>query len=192
MLLAAHTFYFQWEFSFLDRLWSLHTPFLDALMCAVTKLGNGGVFWILLAVLLLCIKKYRPCGLAVACALLCSVTFGNGIIKNVVQRARPCWINEAIQPLLLVANPTDFSFPSGHSMASFAAATALLLTNRKMGIAATVLAACIAFTRLYLYVHWPTDVLCGILLGIVWGLMGYAIAKRFLSLIASRKEHTSP
>lgn len=177
MLFAAHTFYFQWEFSFLNKLWELHTPFLNTLMTTITKFGNAGIFWILLAIVLLCTKKYRPCGLAVACALLCSVTFGNGIIKNVVQRTRPCWINEAIQPLLLVANPTDFSFPSGHSMASFAAATALLLTNRKIGIAATVLAVCIAFTRLYLYVHWPTDVLCGILLGIVWGHMGYHIQK---------------
>ncbi len=188
MCIAANVFYLDWELSFLDWLQTLHNQMLDQVMTAITSLGNGGIFWIILALALLVTKKYRPWGIAVAAALLCSVTFGNGIIKNVVQRARPCWINEAIQPYILVTVPKDFSFPSGHTMASFAAAVALLLCSRKAGVPALVLGAVIAFSRLYLYVHWPTDVLGGLILGILWGVMGYFISRRILDWRQKRKQ----
>ena len=67
--------------------------------------------------------------------------------------------------------PKDYSFPSGHTQASFAAATALFTGNKKAGICAYVLAALIAFSRLYLYVHFPTDVLAGVVIGICCGLL---------------------
>ena len=90
---------------------------------------------------------------------------GNIFLINLVARDRPCWIDPTIQ--LLVASPKDFSFPSGHTMASFEAAVSIFLYNRRWGAAAFVLAVLISFSRLYLFVHFPSDVLTGLVLGTV-------------------------
>ena len=148
---------------------NLHTPFGDAVMPAITFLGDGGWIWILMALVLLCIPKYRKAGLRMAAALLMGVVVCNLLLKPLVGRMRPfdyelqCF--GTVVPLLIEA-PTDFSFPSGHTIASFEAATVLLLHDKRLGIPATVLAIMIAFSRLYLYVHYPTDVLASIVLGI--------------------------
>lgn len=141
-------------------------------MPAVTHLGDGGILWIALAILLLCLPKYRQTGLAMGIALLMGLLVCNLCLKPWVGRLRP--FDYQLQhygrviPLLIKA-PTDFSFPSGHTIASFEAATVLLLRHKKWGIAAMVLAALIAFSRLYLYVHFPTDVLVSVALGIGFG-----------------------
>ena len=144
-----------WEFTILDALQQIHTPLLDKILVFITSLGNAGWFWIVLGLVL--------------GALIFSALFGNIILKPLVARQRPCWINETVE--LLVQVPKDYSFPSGHTQASFAAATALFTGNKKAGICAFVLAALIAFSRLYLYVHFPTDVLAGIVFGICCGLL---------------------
>lgn len=150
----------------------LGCPVLDAVMPAVTHLGDGGILWIALAILLLCLPKYRQTGLAMGIALLMGLLVCNLCLKPWVGRLRP--FDYQLQhygrviPLLIKA-PTDFSFPSGHTIASFEAATVLLLRHKKWGIAAMVLAALIAFSRLYLYVHFPTDVLVSVALGIGFG-----------------------
>ena len=74
--------------------------------------------------------------------------------------------------------PNSYSFPSGHSSSSFAAATALFIMNKKTGVCAYVLAFLIAFSRLYNYVHFPSDVICGIILGILSALLIYFIFKK--------------
>ena len=94
------------------------------------------------------------------------VLVGNVALKNLIARPRPCWV-ESVP--LLIASPTDYSFPSGHTLSSAIAATILTKTDRRFGYAAIPLAALIAFSRLYLYVHWPSDVLAGALLGILIG-----------------------
>lgn len=167
------------EFAFLDWLQTIHTPFLDKLMTAVTVLGDNGLFWIILGAFLLIFKKTRRCGISVLLALGIGAICGNLILKPVIHRARPCWINEAVQ--LLIAVPKDYSFPSGHTIASAAAAAALWHSNRKWGIGAAFLAALIAFSRLYLYVHFPTDVLAGALIGIAAGCTGAKITARYAS-----------
>ena len=141
---------------------------LDFLMPKITFLGNGGLIWIITAIVMMSLRKYRKTGIVIGTALiLCGIT-GNILLKNLIARERPCWLNETVQ--MLISIPKDYSFPSGHTMSSFASATVLTHYERKKGIAACILAAMIAFSRLYLYVHFPTDILAGMLIGIVIGL----------------------
>ena len=165
-----------WEFSVLDFIQSFHGPVLDKLMAFFTFLGEAGWFWILLCLVLLCSRKYRFCGIALCIALLINLILGNIILKPLVARPRPCWIRDTVEVLIRV--PGDYSFPSGHTMASFSAGTALFLTWRRPGICALVLAAVIGFSRLYFYVHCPTDVLAGAVLGILCGILGTVCMKK--------------
>ena len=149
----------------------LRTDMLTPLMKFVTFLGNGGWFWILCAVVLLAIPKTRKTGYAAVLSLIFGVIVTNLLLKNIVARPRPFAEIEALIPL--IAKPTDFSFPSGHTTASFAVALVMLRTlPKKIGIPAVVLAALVAFSRLYLGVHYPTDVLAGF----VVALMGSTVA----------------
>ncbi len=155
---------------------NLHFPLLDKIMIFLTNLGDKGIIWILIAIILLFFKKTRKCGILMLIAMGCGLIIGNGIIKNLVKRSRPCWLDTSIP--LLIANPTDYSFPSGHTLASFEAATMIFLHNKKWGILTFILAIGISLSRLYLFVHFPTDVLGGILLGILIAvLVYYSVAK---------------
>ena len=101
---------------------------------------------------------------------------GNVMLKNIAARQRPCWLDPSVE--LLVPVPKDFSFPSGHSLVSFEGAVCIFLFNRKWGIPALMLAVLIAFSRLYLFVHFPTDVLAGIIMGTVIAWSVVRTAKR--------------
>lgn len=162
------------ETRILMALQELHTPVLDFVFTHITMLGDGGIFWISTGVLLACSKKYRRQGLLLLLCLLAGFLIGNVCLKNLVQRSRPCWVYPEVP--LLVREPRDFSFPSAHSMVGFAGASALWLTDRRFGAAAIVLAAFIAFSRLYLFVHWPTDVLAGTVFGIAVAYAVFGIA----------------
>ncbi len=165
------------ELRFLDFLQTIHTPLLDKILAFITSLGNAGIIWIALAVVLLILPKTRKTGIIVAAALLMDLVLCNLILKNLVARVRPYDINTAIA--ILIKKPLDFSFPSGHTAASFAAMTALFLAKmKKAWIAALILAVLIAFSRLYFYVHYPTDVLGGAVVGILSGIIGYAIVEK--------------
>lgn len=165
------------ELRFLDFLQTIHTPLLDKILAFITSLGNAGIIWIVLAVVLLILPKTRRTGIIVAAALLMDLILCNLILKNLVARVRPYDVNTAIA--ILIKKPLDFSFPSGHTAASFAAMTALFLAKmKKAWIAALVLAVLIAFSRLYFYVHYPTDVLGGAIVGILSGIIGYAIVEK--------------
>lgn len=153
----------------------LRCGFLDTVMPLITKLGDAGILWIVLTILLLLIPKTRKTGITMAAALIFDVLLCNLLLKPLIARVRPYDINTAVS--LLIAPPTDFSFPSGHSAVSFAATTALFFKKDRLWIPALILSVCIAFSRLYLYVHYPTDVLAGILLGILTGWLGYLITK---------------
>ena len=109
-------------------------------------------------------------------ALILDLILCNGILKNLFHRVRPYDIRTSIE--LLVKRPLDYSFPSGHTAASFAAVVALSFAGEKRAWkAALVLACLIAFSRMYLYVHYPTDVLGGVLVGILAGYGGYRVVK---------------
>lgn len=155
---------------------TLNCPALDYVMPKITSLGDKGIVWILTAFLLLCIKKYRRYGITLVIGLAAGVLFGNVFLKNLFERSRPNWIEHTIT--LLIANPTDFSFPSGHTLSSAIAATILTMSNRKFGYIAIPLACLIAFSRLYLFVHFPSDVLGAALIGSLIGAMVFIAVKR--------------
>lgn len=149
--------------------------FLDTLMPVVSELGNAGLIWIVIAGAFLIGRKNRMAGVAMLCALVLDLFVCNIVLKPLVARIRPFDVNTAVQ--LLIARPTDYSFPSGHTTAAFAATSALYFSRRRLWIPALALAALIAFSRLYLYVHYPTDILAGIVVGIGVGYLGWRAAE---------------
>ena len=152
----------------------------------ITFLGDGGWFWILLAVVLLIMKKTRKAGAAAAIALVIGALITNVCLKNMVARVRPYDTYSALIPI--VTKPIDWSFPSGHTCASFASAFVYFrLLPKKYGIPALVLACMIAFSRLYLGVHYPTDVLAGFLIG----LFASALAVWMVSRFCDHKKQTA-
>lgn len=168
------------EFQILYALQKIHGPLLDGLMTGITFLGDKGWFWLLLAFVFLCIKKTRPLGLAMAVSIAAGALVGNLMLKPLVARQRPCWLDQSVA--LLIANPRDFSFPSGHTMVSFEGAVSIFLYRRKWGWWALALAVLIACSRLYLFVHFPTDVLAGAVLG-----TAIALAVHRAGLLAARR-----
>lgn len=165
------------EFWILDGIQTLRTPAGDVLMPFITSFGNGGVIWIVLTVILLLIPKTRKTGLILGAALILDGILCNLLLKNLMRRIRPCDIKDAVR--LLIPYPSDYSFPSGHTAVSFAAASALYFAGGKyLWKTALVLAAFIAFSRMYLYVHYPTDILGGALLGILCGYLGCRIVQK--------------
>ena len=153
----------------------LRCGFLDAVLPVVSWTCNHGEIWILLAAVLLLWKKHRWTGVSVSFALILDLVCCNMILKPLVGRIRPFAVNTAVE--LLTAAPTDASFPSGHTAASFAAVVALRASGSPLWKPAAVLAGVIAFSRLYLYVHWPTDVLGGIVVGALVGVAGAKLAE---------------
>ena len=161
------------ELKILDFIQTLHTPVLDRIMVGITRLGDAGVIWIILTVIFLVMPKTRRTGGVMAVALIVEAVLCNIILKNLVARTRPYDVNTTVQ--LLIPKLHDFSFPSGHTAASFTAVSALYFSKEKWWKPTLVLACLIAVSRLYLYMHYPTDVLGGLLLGIFAGYLGYRI-----------------
>lgn len=157
---------------------SLQLPVLNEIMIFISTIGNAGIIWIALGLALLCFKKTRKTGITVIAALIISLLIGNLTIKPLVARQRPFEANEIN---LLITAPKDRSFPSGHAMSSFAASVAVILNNRKLGIPAICVATLIAFSRLYLQVHYFTDVIVGIILGILYAVIAHAIIKYIIN-----------
>ena len=158
------------EFKILDYLQNIRTSVGDAAMCFVTMLGDAGMIWILLTVILLIIPKTRKSGAVLLAALCADLILCNGILKNLFARIRPYDINTQVQ--LLIARPDDFSFPSGHTAASFTAVAALYFSGeKKLWKMALILACLIAFSRLYVGVHYPSDVIVGMVIGTLIALI---------------------
>lgn len=160
---------------------SVATPLLDEIMPFVTSLGNLAFIWFVIAALLLSKKEYRFYGAVVIAAIATACVIGEIGIKNIIERPRPFLVDPSLA-IGLIAPPSSFSFPSGHTGSSFAAATALcFLPMAHAWFKAVPLcgAACIAFSRLYLCVHYPSDVAGGIIVGIISGIVGMLIV-RFL------------
>ncbi len=156
----------------------IRTPVLTPVVIFLTSLGNAGIVWILVSALLLIPKKTRKAGFISFLALTASLFINNLLLKNLVRRIRPYDVCSALLPL--VKKPLDFSFPSGHTGSSFASAYVLYrYLPKKAGIAALLLAALIGLSRLYVGVHYPGDVLAGVVTGILsgrladWGYQRY-------------------
>ncbi len=167
---------YKFDFFILDFIRdSFSCGFLDKVMPVITYLGEVGFIWIVFAVILIIRKKYRRYGILMLIAMLLGVLIGNLALKNIIMRPRPCWL-ESVP--LLIENPTDYSFPSGHTLASVIGAIIMTAANWKNGFFAIPLAAIIAFSRLYLYVHFPTDILASVILGMVISLTILFLGKR--------------
>lgn len=157
---------------------TLQSDFMDQFMPFITKFGDHGTFWMIISALLLIFPKTRKTGLGIAIAMLMGLLICNVTLKPLVGRIRPYDLQAelGITIQLLGERMHDFSFPSGHTIASFEAAVVLLKNSKKMGIPAMILAVLIAFSRLYLYVHYPTDVIVSVILGTLFAFIGNALA----------------
>lgn len=156
---------------------NIRNPILDPVFKTITHLGDGGIFWIILTVFLLCFRKTRRAGVYSACALLGSLLVNNLILKNLVNRTRPY---EVIDGLVCLVSPAkDASFPSGHTGASFASAVAVYRQlPKRYGVLLLILAVLIAFSRLYVGIHYPTDVLGGLVTGIALGMLTNLVGEK--------------
>ena len=164
-------------------------PVLDVAMPIITMFGDAGIFWIAVSVLLMITKKHRKTGIGMALALIMGLLVCNIWLKPTVARIRPYdfqmeYFMKEIP--LLAGTMHDFSFPSGHTIASFEAAVVILLNNKKLGIAAMILAVLIAFSRLYLYVHYPTDVIFSVLLGTIFAFIGNYLAPKVMDKLPEK------
>ena len=155
----------------------LRNPVLTPILKVITTLGNGGAIWILLTLLLLMLPKTRKVGCMMAAALLGTLLINNILLKNLVARTRPYEVIEGLT--YLVRRPSEYSFPSGHAGSSCAAACVMLRRlPKRYGIPAFVLAVLIALSRLYVGVHYPSDVLFGVISGILISYAAEAIVER--------------
>ena len=167
---------------------NLQSGFMDTIWPIITLFGDAGIFWMAWATLLLFLPKHRRTGLGMWFALAMGLLICNITLKPIVGRIRPydfqiqelgrTWNDLLAGGELLVELPHDFSFPSGHTIASFEAATVLLLNSPAMGIPAMILAVLIAFSRMYLYVHYPTDVIFSVFAGILFAFLGNLLAQK--------------
>lgn len=148
-------------------------------MSSITRLGDGGFIWIALVLFLLFLKKYRLLAKILITSMIINAICVNLMIKPIVQRARPFNVVEFIE--IIIRKPLDYSFPSGHTSISFAFVSVVWIFSKSkfLKISTTILAILISFSRLYLYVHYPTDVLFGMIIGIICGISAkYIYQKR--------------
>ena len=168
---------------------NLQSGFMDTVMPIITLFGDAGIFWIVCSAILILIPKTRRTGLGMMIAMMIGLLVCNVTLKPLIARIRPYDLQAQLGVTIKLLGEAmhDFSFPSGHTIASFEAATVLLKHDRKLGIPAMILAVLIAFSRLYLYVHYPTDVLCSIVLGIIIAFIGDALAGLIAPALTKRK-----
>ena len=165
----------------------IRCTFLDVVLPFITTLCNTGEIWIFFGVVLLFFKKYRKFGIFVLVGMLLGSLIGNEILKPIIARARPCHVADVLPKMLIeVPKITSYSFPSGHTTSSVIAATVLMRANKKFGFFAIPLASLIAFSRLYLFVHYPTDILGGAVLGFVIGFFTVTLGNKLWDFIVRK------
>lgn len=169
-------------FTFANNLHQAAGGFFDLFFETITKLGDGGIFFIVLGLVFLLFKKTRKAGFGMLIAILIGALFTNICIKEIVARPRP-YVDEANvfhQWWLSVGHglESEFSFPSGHTTASFAAMGAFFaFLDKKWSWLGFVLASLIAFSRIYIVVHYPSDILGGIVVGLISATLAYFIVR---------------
>ncbi len=186
--------FLSFDLSVFQWIQGIHNEFMDALMVGITTLGNGGAVFIALGLVLLFTKKYRKAGLAVIVALLVMLLCNDLFLKEFFARPRPFnlfdtdpekyafWGKIYVYPEL-IGKPTSFSFPSGHTASAFAAAIALLWHNRKLGVPTTIFAALMGFSRIYVEVHYCTDVIAGVVSGTICAFVAVLIVKYLFPVV---------
>lgn len=162
----------------------VRNSFLDVIVPFYTNLGDDGIIWIAVGLIMLIPKKTRKCGIMVLAALLVMLVVNNIILKNLIARPRPC----ATYPELveLVHIPTSYSFPSGHTVSAMAVAFTILTQHKKLGIVAVIMAFLMALSRLYVGVHFPTDVYGGIIVGAAIAFAVYYAEKKITPVLVKK------
>lgn len=158
----------------------IRNDFLDVVFPFYTTLGEDGIIWIVVGLLLLIPKKTRKCGIMVLAALLVMLVVNNLILKKVIARTRPCYtdgIKHLFPGLVEIPKITSYSFPSGHTTSAFSVAFTIFKQHKKLGIIAIVMASIMAFTRLYVFVHFPTDIYGGIIVAVGIAYFVYRMEK---------------
>ena len=157
---------------------NIRNDILNIFFSNFTKLGNNGILWITLAIIFMCFKKTRKIGLVLSFSLLLGFIFTNLILKNLVARTRPFYTITGLETL--VPYPRDYSFPSGHTTSSFSVCTVLfMMLNKKYSFIFLIFATLMGFSRLYVGVHYPTDVIFGLIIGVLSSIISYFIIKWF-------------
>lgn len=168
------------ELSILNAIQEIRTPILDIVMIFISSLGNKGYIWVSIAGILLCFEKTRKCGFAVLISVGLGFVLGDGILKPLFARPRPFQLESDM--MLIIKRPGGYSFPSGHTLSAFAGACTLAACYPKCRIAAVSLAVLIGFSRLYLYTHYPIDVIAG-------AILGYFVAQIIIHILQIRHIH---
>ena len=164
------------EFSILYAIQSIRTEWLDkAVVYMTSAMGKNAEIWLALGIGLMLFKKTRKMGITVIASYILSWIIGQDILKNLICRPRPCHIDEKIE--LLVSRPSSYSCPSTHTSLAFGMAVSVKAYDKKAGIYAIILALIVAFTRMYLFVHFPSDVLLGSIIGILSGYLSSKLIK---------------
>ena len=177
------------DFYILDFLQTMaRSSFWDKFFSFFTVFGNAPMF-ICYTALFLVFRQTRKEGLMLTGGLTTGLVIGNLILKNVIRRARPCWLRPEIT--LLVKNPSDYSFPSGHAIAATVFAVILIYTHPKLAYGLIPAALLMCYSRMYLYVHFPSDVLAGMLIGAGIGVLTCYLTPKIEKKINERKEKRS-
>ncbi len=169
---------------------NLRCTAMDQIFVFITKLGDNGSIWICAAIILLLFKKTRKCGVLILLTVIFAFLFGDKLLKNIVGRDRPFLAYPLFaESELLIKAPRGFSFPSGHTSSSFGAAMSIFIYNKKIGITAFFIAGLIAFSRMYLYVHYPSDVLAGMIFGILMCISAKLLIDYFYKTLESKRKN---
>ena len=166
-----------WELSVLEWFDSIHRSVLDPLMVGITYSATSGLIWFVLGFLMTCSQRWRRCGVSVIVAVVLAYIVVDVVLKPLVCRERPFDFADFD---LLIAAPDTWSFPSGHTASAFAGATAILIHNRRWGAVAMVYAVLVGISRLYLCVHWPTDVVAGAVVGVAVAVVAVWFMSRWI------------
>lgn len=209
--------FLNFDLSIFEWVQTIQNPVLTTVMKFITTLGEDGIFFILLGLILLLTKKFRKAGVAILVSLIVMEVGNNIVLKELIARPRPFYIfnpdeipldhkhyaellekcTAAVERLPelakewvanynfpeIVARPSSWSFPSGHTSSAFAAMVALFVYNKKAGSAGIVFAFLMGFSRIYVEVHYPTDVIAGVIVGIVYALLGVLITKYLFPVV---------
>ena len=172
---------------------SIMNPILNSIMTVITDMGDTpGIIWFVIGIILLIPKKTRKLGVLLFAGLAISSVINNLALKELIQRPRPynidaeVWKNAGYTYVWpdLIKKSSSWSFPSGHTSTSIGAAFALLLgcKNKKLGIGIPVfiLSLLVGFSRIYVHVHYPTDVIAGAVVGLIGGVIAWLLVEKVL------------